>query len=60
MNPNADLVIKDLANQVANLSKEKAIFYALVVQKEQEVNALKKELEGLKKDKPCVEGENNG
>jgi len=49
MNPNADLVIQDLVNQVATLSRDKAIFYALAVQKEKEVNELKKEIEGLKK-----------
>lgn len=51
MNPDVNLVIQDLTNQVATLSKEKAIFYALANQKEQEIQQLKKEIEDLKKDK---------
>lgn len=51
MSANADLVIQDLTNQIANLSREKAIFYALSVQKEQENQQLRQELEQLKNEK---------
>jgi len=51
MNAQADLVIQDLTNQVAKLSQEKAIFYALATEKQAENEQLKKEIEELKKDK---------
>lgn len=47
MQANADLVIQDLLNQVANLSREKAIFYALVTQKDLEIQQLKQEIANL-------------
>mgnify|MGYP001455932399 CR=1 FL=1 len=49
MNAKADLVIQDLLNQIANISREKAIFYALATEKQKEIEKLKKEIEGLKK-----------
>lgn len=48
MNADINLVIQDMQNQIANLSRDKAIFYALAVQREQELQAVKKELEELK------------
>lgn len=50
MNANVDLVIQDLAQQIANLSREKAIYYALAIQKEKENGELKKELEQYKQE----------
>lgn len=50
MNAKADLVIQDLTNQVAKLSQEKAIFYALATEKQQEIDRLKREIEQLKKE----------
>lgn len=51
MNAQADLVIQDLTNQVAKLSQEKAIFYAIAIEKQQEIDKLKREIEELKKNK---------
>lgn len=51
MNADVNLVIEDLQRQIASLAKEKAIFYALAVQREQELQKAKKELEELKKEK---------
>jgi len=51
MNAKADLVIQDLTNQVAKLSQEKAIFYALATEKQTEVERLKQEIEELKREK---------
>jgi hypothetical protein len=48
MSANAELVIQDLTNQIANMSREKAIFYALATQKEQENQQLREELEQYK------------
>lgn len=53
MNANVDIVVQDLCNQVANLSREKAIYFALATEKEQEVQQLRKELEELKKESPA-------
>jgi phage shock protein A len=49
MNANVDLVVNELVAQIANLSKEKAIYVALATQRTQEVNELRKENEELKK-----------
>lgn len=51
MNADVNLVIEDLQRQIASLAKEKAIYYALAVQREQELQNAKKELEELKKEK---------
>ena len=48
MNADVNLVIEDLQRQIASLAKEKAIYYALAVQKEQELKKVKQELEELK------------
>lgn len=42
MNVDANLVIESLLNQISVLSKEKAVLYAMVKQKEQEIEELKK------------------
>lgn len=49
-NNNANLVIEELSRQVAELSKEKAMFYAIAVQKEREIKGLKEELNKLHKE----------
>ncbi|UQD53298.1 hypothetical protein C0971_15670 [Bacillus methanolicus] len=49
MNANAELVINDLTAQIANLSKEKAIYAALTAQLTVEVNQHRQENEELKK-----------
>ena len=51
MNADVNLVIEDLQRQIASLAKEKAIYYALAVQKEKELKELKRELEELKNEK---------
>jgi len=51
MNADINLIIQDMQNQIANLSREKAIFYALAVQREQELQKAKKELEEMKMKK---------
>ncbi|UYL94192.1 hypothetical protein PK52_gp17 [Geobacillus phage vB_GthS_PK5.2] len=43
MNVDVNLVIQDLMNQIAQLSREKAILTALVKQYEKELDELKKE-----------------
>jgi len=43
MNVDVNLVVQDLMNQIAQLSREKAILAALVKQYENELNELKKE-----------------
>lgn len=45
-----NFVIEDLSNQVAKLSKERAILYAIVVEKEHEIKQLKEELNRLQKE----------
>lgn len=50
MNADIELVIQDLTNQIATLSREKAIFSAAATQREQENQALKKENENLKRE----------
>ena len=44
---NANLVIQKLTQQIADLSKENAINYALAVEKQAKVTELEKELEKL-------------
>lgn len=44
----ADLVITDFKNQIARLSEERALYFALATAKEQENNQLKQENEELK------------
>ena len=51
MNANADLVVQDLINQIASLSREKVIFCAIAIEKQQEIDRLKREIEKLKKGK---------
>jgi len=51
MNANVEFVIQDLMNQVANLSRDKAIFYALATERLQEIEALKQENDLLKKER---------
>lgn len=46
---NMDLVVNDLTQQIAQLSKEKAIYFSLASSKAAEVTKLKKENEELKK-----------
>jgi cell division protein FtsB len=50
MNANAELVIQELSAQVASLSREKAIYAALVVQLRQENDELKKRIKELEKN----------
>jgi len=45
-----NFVIEDLSNQVARLSKERAILYAIAVEKEHEIKQLKEELNRLQKE----------
>lgn len=45
-----NFVIEDLSKQVARLSKERAILYAIAVEKEQEIKQLKEELNRLQKE----------
>jgi hypothetical protein len=51
MSVNVDLVVNELSAQIANLSKEKAIYSALATQYKRELEAAKRELEQLKKSK---------
>lgn len=51
MNANVDLVVNELSAQIANLSKEKAIYAALATQYKQELEHVKKELEQVQKEK---------
>ena len=51
MNINTDLIVDDLTKQIASLAKEKAIFFALATQKEQEIQRLRRELEKLREAK---------
>lgn len=48
MNADINLIIQNMQEQIATLAKEKAIYYALAVQKEQELKKVKQELEKLK------------
>ena len=45
-----NFVIEDLSKQVARLSQERAILYAIAVEKEQEIKQLKEELNRLQKE----------
>ncbi|MFF2449376.1 hypothetical protein ACFVSW_20240 [Neobacillus sp. NPDC058068] len=54
MSANVELVVQDLSNQIANLSREKAIFYALATQKEQENQQLRQELEQYKNNEAAA------
>jgi cell division protein FtsB len=49
MNLNVDLIIDNLSNQIALLSKEKAIYNSMVTQLTVEVDQLRQENEELKK-----------
>jgi regulator of replication initiation timing len=60
VNVNLDLVANELVSQIANLSKEKAIFYALATQLTTEVNQLRQENENLKKRIEELEKQNEG
>ena len=55
MNADVNLVIEDLQRQIASLAKEKAIYYALAVQKERELKEVRRELEELKNEKEGAE-----
>jgi regulator of replication initiation timing len=46
---NVDLIADNLSNQIALLSKEKAIYYSMATQLTVEVNQLRQENEQLKK-----------
>jgi cell division protein FtsB len=46
---NVDLIADNLSNQIALLSKEKAIYYSMATQLTVEVNQLRQENEELKK-----------
>lgn len=48
MNLNVDIVVEELTKQVAELSKERAIYVSLATQYKQELEAVKRELEELK------------
>lgn len=60
MNANAELVINDLTAQIANLSKEKAIYSALSSQLTIELNQLRQENEKLKRRIEELEKTNEG
>ena len=51
VNANPQLVINELINQIASLSKEKAFFYALATENKQRVEQLENELEQYKSKK---------
>ena len=51
MNADTNLIIEDLQRQIAIFAREKAVYYALAVQKEQELKKVKQELEELKNAK---------
>jgi uncharacterized protein YlxW (UPF0749 family) len=46
---NVDLIANNLSDQIASLSKEKAIYYSMTTQLTVEVNQLRQENEQLKK-----------
>lgn len=46
-----DLVVEELLKDVARLSKEKAIYYSLLVQKTSECDKLRKEIDELERVK---------
>ena len=50
MNANVDLVANELSVQIANLSKERAIYAALATQYKRELEQVKAEFEELKKE----------
>jgi len=50
MNANIELVIQDLTSQVAALSREKAIYFALATERGTENEQLKEEIKTLKGD----------
>lgn len=50
MNPNIDLIINDLANQIAFLSREKAIYFALATQREKEIDELRNKVQTLESE----------
>lgn len=43
-----DYVIQDLKNQISRLSEERALYYAIATENEQEKNKLQQEIEELK------------
>ncbi|QHE63956.1 hypothetical protein FHE72_23480 (plasmid) [Rossellomorea vietnamensis] len=45
---NIDLVLENMSNQIANLSKEKAVVQAFSTQQAQEIEQLRAEIEQLK------------
>lgn len=51
MNANVDLVVNELSVQIANLTKERAIYVALATQYKHELEQVKAELEELKNKK---------
>lgn len=51
VNANPQLVINELVNQIAILSKEKAFYFALATENKVKVDELEKELEKLKDKK---------
>jgi cell shape-determining protein MreC len=49
MEANAELVVHELTNQIAQLSREKAVASALISEQAVELNKLRQENENLKK-----------
>lgn len=50
MNINTDLIVDDLTEQIASLSKEKAIYFALATQKERENVELRNKITSLEQE----------
>lgn len=50
MSPNIDLIISDLANQIALLSREKAVYFALATQREREIDELRNKIQTLESE----------
>ncbi|MGG3920345.1 hypothetical protein ABEV41_00095 [Geobacillus thermodenitrificans] len=57
MNENVELIVNELSMQIANLSKERAIYAALATQYKHELEQVKAELEELKKEQNNKKGE---
>ncbi|MBO0962935.1 hypothetical protein J1P26_25005 [Neobacillus sp. MM2021_6] len=57
MSASTDLVIQNLTDQIANLSREKAIFFAIATEKEQENQQLRQAVEESKIRLQQVENE---
>jgi predicted RNase H-like nuclease (RuvC/YqgF family) len=55
---NIDLVVNNLANQITELSKDKAIYYSLAVQRHAIIQQLKQEKEQLQQEMEQLKKEN--